>query len=358
MFDFEKEENNTADIIVIGVGGGGNNAIDRMIDAGVKGVTFVAVNTDKQQLNRAKAEKKLQIGEKLTSGLGAGSNPEVGRKAAEESKQEIEDMIKDTDMVFITAGMGGGTGTGAAPYIAELAKSQGILTVGVVTKPFMFEGMRRARNAEGGLATLRDKVDSLVVIPNDKILELADKSTTIIQAFQLADEVLRQGIQGISDLIAKPALINLDFADVEAVMRDKGLALMGIGISTGESKAVNAVKLAISSPLLETSINGAKGVILSFSCGIDTGILEIYDAAKIVKEAADPEALIILGADVDESMGDDVKVTVIATGFGDRSPEEVIKEKNVEELATVVQKEFKKEVDDFEIPEFLQKKNK
>jgi len=357
MFDFEKEDNNLANIVVVGVGGGGNNAVDRMVDAGVKGVSFVAVNTDKQQLTRAKAEKKLQIGDKLTSGLGAGSNPDIGRKAAEESKQEIEDMIKGSDMVFVTAGMGGGTGTGAAPYIAELSKAQGILTVAVVTKPFMFEGMRRARNAEDGLSQLREKVDSLVVIPNDKILEIADKSTTIIQSFQMADEVLRQGIQGISDLIAKPALINLDFADVQSVMLDKGLAHMGIGVASGENKAMTAVKQAIHSPLLETSINGAKGVILSFCGGTDTGILEIYEASNLVREAADPEALIILGADVDPNMGDDIKVTVIATGFGEKIAESVITGKKVEEIAKEVQAEeevkVKKEEDPFDIPKFL-----
>jgi cell division protein FtsZ len=316
MFQFEEPTERLANIKVIGVGGGGNNAVNRMIEAGVRGVTFISVNTDKQALYTSKAEVKFQIGEKLTNGLGAGSKPEIGELAAEENKADIADLVAGADMVFITAGMGGGTGTGAAPYIASIAKAQGILTVAVVTKPFLFEGKNRMKNAELGLKKLKDNIDTLVVIPNDKLLEIADKKTTMLEAFTLADDVLKQGIQGISDLIAIPAIMNLDFADVETIMSGQGLAHMGIGQATGENRSLNAVKQAIQSPLLETSINGARGVLLNITGGTNMGIHEVNEAAKLVEEAADPEANIIFGANIDESVGDSIKITVIATGFG------------------------------------------
>jgi cell division protein FtsZ len=317
MFQFEEPSERLANIKVIGVGGGGNNAVNRMIDAGVRGVNFISINTDKQALGLSKAETKFQIGEKLTNGLGAGSKPEIGEKAAEENKQDIAELVEGADMVFITAGMGGGTGTGAAPIIANIAKSMGILTVAVVTKPFMFEGRCRMRNAEMGLKRLKDHIDTLVVIPNDKLLEITDKKTTMLEAFAMADEVLRQGIQGISDLIAIPAIMNLDFADVETIMSGQGIAHMGIGMASGENRALNAVKQAIQSPLLETSINGARGVLVNITGGPSMGIHEVNEAAKLIEEAADPEANLIYGANIDESAGDTIKITVIATGFAD-----------------------------------------
>lgn len=315
MFEFDVDSERFANIKVIGVGGGGNNAINRMIEAGVKGVTFAAVNTDKQALFNSKAEIKVQIGEKLTSGLGAGSNPEIGEKAAEENKSQLMEIIEGADMIFITAGMGGGTGTGAAPYIADLSKKLGILTVAVVTKPFSFEGKKRMNNAENGNIKLKENVDTLVVIPNDKLLEITDKKATLLEAFDIADDVLRQGIQGISDLIAIPAMINLDFADVRAIMLGQGLAHMGIGFANGENRSINAAKQAIHSPLLETTINGARGVLLNITGGTNMGIHEVNEAARLITEASDPEANIIFGANIDESLGDSIKVTVIATGF-------------------------------------------
>lgn len=357
MFEFDAKNEGLANIKVIGVGGGGNNAVDRMIEAGVKGVTFVAVNTDKQQLERSKAEIKFQIGEKLTNGLGAGAKPEIGEKAAEENKSDIADLVSGADMVFITAGMGGGTGTGAAPYIANIAKSQGILTVAVVTKPFMFEGMKRSRNAEIGLKKLKDSIDSLVIIPNDKLLEISDKKTTMTEAFNFADEVLRQGIQGISDLIAIPAMLNLDFADVKSIMQGQGLAHMGIGFNSGENRAVNAAKQAVQSPLLETSINGARGVILNITGGLNMGIHEVNEAARLIQEAADPEAEIIFGANVEEEMGDAIKVTVIATGFGHDQEDKVVFSKEKQNEVSKDDPKSKQEKDpfDFELPIFLKK---
>lgn len=364
MFEFDSKKEGLANIKVIGVGGGGNNAVDRMIEAGVKGVTFVAVNTDKQQLERSKAEVKIQIGEKLTNGLGAGAKPEIGEKAAEENKSEIAELVAGADMVFITAGMGGGTGTGAAPYIANIAKSQGILTVAVVTKPFMFEGMKRSRNAEQGLKKLKENIDSLVIIPNDKLLEISDKKTTMTEAFNFADEVLRQGIQGISDLIAIPAMLNLDFADVKSIMYGQGLAHMGIGFSTGDNRAITAAKQAVQSPLLETSINGARGVILNITGGVNMGIHEVNEAARLIQEAADPEAEIIFGANIEEEMNDEIKVTVIATGFGnDNNKKDVFSKKvnNADSLekekvqASKDNDEVKKDPFDFELPIFLKK---
>ena len=305
----------TATIKVIGVGGAGNNAVNRMIEAGIKNVEFIAVNTDRQTLNSSKAGSKIQIGEKLTRGLGAGANPDIGAQAAEESRAEIAEILKGADMVFVTAGMGGGTGTGAAPIVAATAKELGILTIGVVTKPFTFEGKKRLAQAERGIASLKGKVDTLVVIPNDKLLQVIDRKTSIVEAFRMADDVLRQGVQGISDLIAVPGLINLDFADVRTIMLNQGMAHMGIGKASGENRAEDAAKQAIQSPLLETSIEGAKGVIINITGGSDIGLLEANTAAELVQRSADPEANIIFGTVTDDTMGEEIQITVIATGF-------------------------------------------
>lgn len=315
MLDFDMEMEQLAKIKVIGCGGSGNNAVNRMIDEGLRNVEFIAINTDKQALMLSKASQKIQIGEKLTKGLGAGANPEIGRKAAEESKDEITNAIKGADMVFITAGLGGGTGTGAAPIIAEIAKSLGILTVGVVTKPFPFEGRKRMQQAEIGMKNLKEKVDTLVTIPNERLLSIVDKKTSLMESFKMADDVLRQGVQGISDLITVPGLVNLDFADVKTIMLDKGLAHMGVGRGTGDNRAKEAAKQAISSPLLETSILGSTGVLLNITGGIDLGLLEINEAAEIVQQSADPDANIIFGAVIDENIKDEIRITVIATGF-------------------------------------------
>ncbi len=315
MFEFDNEATNPAKIKVIGVGGGGNNAVNRMIDAGVKCVEFIAVNTDKQDLSLSDATQKIQIGAKLTKGLGAGAVPEIGAKAAEESRDEIALAIQDADMVFVTAGMGGGTGTGAAPIVAEVAKELGILTVGIVTKPFWFEGATRAKNCAIGLENLKNSVDTLVVIPNDKLLAVAENKTPVTESFKMADDVLRQGVQGISDLISRPGLISLDFADIKTIMKNTGYAHMGIGKATGENRAYDAAAKAINSPLLETTITGAKGVILNVTGGSDLGILEIQTASELITEAADKDANIIIGAIIDETLGEEVQVTVIATGF-------------------------------------------
>lgn len=304
-----------ANIKVIGVGGGGNNAVNRMIDANITSAQFIAINTDKQALLLSKADHRLQIGEKLTRGLGAGADPDVGQKAAEESKSSISEILKDCDLVFITAGMGGGTGTGAAPVVAQIAKEMGILTIAVVTKPFGFEGRKRQENAEKGLENLRKYVDTLVIIPNDKLLTLVPEKTPIIEAFLYADDVLRQGIQGISDLIVTPSLINLDFADVRSVMKNTGLAHMGIGHAKGENKTIEAVRQAVSSPLLETTIEGATGVILNVKGGLDLPLDEVYEAANLVREVVDPSCNIIFGSGIDEGMNDEVEITIIATGF-------------------------------------------
>ena len=317
------EDNNAshfAKIKVIGVGGGGSNAVNRMIGNNLTGVEFAAVNTDLQALSSSKAETLLQIGPKITKGLGAGGNPEMGRKAAEESKAEIEALLDGVDMVFVTAGMGGGTGTGAAPVIAKLARERGALTIGVVTRPFGFEGRRRAQQAEMGISDLKESVDTLITIPNDKLLQIVDKKTSMQDAFMLADDVLRQGVQGISDLISKPALINLDFADVKSIMSDAGSAWMGIGQSNGDNKAVEAATKAISSSMLETSIKGAKGILLSITGSANMSLLEANDAAKYIYDVADPDAQIIFGVGIDESLEDTIRVTVIATGFDSRSP--------------------------------------
>ncbi|MBP1156272.1 MULTISPECIES: cell division protein FtsZ [unclassified Paenibacillus] len=315
MFEFDVDMDQLAKIKVIGVGGGGSNAVNRMIDNGVKGVEFITVNTDAQALHLAKSEQRLQIGDKLTRGLGAGANPEVGKKAAEESRELIMNALKGSDMVFVTAGMGGGTGTGAAPVIAEIAKECGALTVGVVTRPFTFEGRKRHMQAEQGIAALKEKVDTLIVIPNDRLLEIVDKKTPMLEAFREADNVLRQGVQGISDLIAVPGLINLDFADVKTIMTERGSALMGIGVATGENRAAEAAKKAICSPLLETSIDGARGVLMNITGGINLSLYEVNEAADIVASASDMEVNMIFGAVIDETLKDEIIVTVIATGF-------------------------------------------
>lgn len=317
-FDFEMEP--LAKIKVIGVGGGGSNAVNRMIENGVKGVEFITVNTDAQALHLTKSEQKLQIGDKLTRGLGAGANPDVGKKAAEESRDGIMNTLKGADMVFVTAGMGGGTGTGAAPVIAELAKECGALTVGVVTRPFTFEGRKRSGQAELGIEALKEKVDTLIVIPNDRLLEIVDKKTPMMEAFREADNVLRQAVQGISDLIAVPGLINLDFADVKTIMTERGSALMGIGVASGENRAMDAARKAIMSPLLETSIEGARGIIMNITGGSNLSLFEVNEAAEIVISASDPEVNMIFGASIDDSMKDDIKVTVIATGFEHKGP--------------------------------------
>ena len=305
-------------IKVIGVGGGGNNVVNRMVRDGMKGVDFVVVNTDKQALDMATASYKIQIGEKLTHGQGAGSNPEVGRKSAEESRNQLAKALEDTDMVFITAGMGGGTGTGAAPIVAEIAKEQGILTVGVVTKPFGFEGRRRMMQAEKGIEDLRGKVDSLVIIPNDRLKHATDQKITFANAFEIADDVLKQAVMSISDLIRETGFINLDFADVTAIMKDAGLAHMGVGRSAGKGKAEEAARLAISSPLLETSIQGAQGILVNVTGASDIGLDEVYEAANMVKELVHPDANTIFGATFDDSLGDEIRVTVIATGFDEK----------------------------------------
>ncbi|WP_313757226.1 cell division protein FtsZ [Tissierella sp.] len=315
MFDFDVDVDQFAKIKVIGVGGGGNNAVNRMVEHGVRGIDFIALNTDRQALYSSKAEVKLQIGEKLTRGLGAGANPDIGAKAAEENRNEIMEIVKGADMIFITAGMGGGTGTGAAPVVAEIAKELGILTVGVVTKPFTFEGPKRLKHAEQGIEELKSKVDTLVTIPNDRLLQVSDKKTTMVEAFMMADEVLKQGIQGISDLIAVPNLINLDFADVKTIMHDKGIAHMGIGQAAGDNRATEAAKQAIKSPLLETSIEGAKSVLLNITGGEDLGIFEVNEAADLIRASVDKDANIIFGAGIDEELKDEIKITVIATGF-------------------------------------------
>jgi cell division protein FtsZ len=317
MLEFDTSMDQLAVIKVIGVGGGGNNAVNRMIEHGVQGVDFIAVNTDAQALNLSKAEYKLQIGGKLTRGLGAGANPEVGKKAAEESREQLEEVLRGADMVFVTAGMGGGTGTGAAPVIASIARDLGALTVGVVTRPFTFEGRKRQTQAIGGISAMKEAVDTLIVIPNDKLLQIVDKSTPMLEAFREADNVLRQGVQGISDLIATPGLINLDFADVKTIMSDKGSALMGIGIAAGENRATEAAKKAISSPLLETSIDGAKGVIMNITGGMNLSLYEVQEAADIVALASDEEVNMIFGSVINENLTDEIIVTVIATGFSD-----------------------------------------
>ena len=317
-FGMDMGPDSVVNIKVIGVGGGGNNVVNRMVRTGTKGVDFIAINTDKQALTVSAATYKIQIGEKLTNGQGAGSDPEVGRKSAEENRNQISKALEDADMVFITAGMGGGTGTGAAPIVADIAKELGILTVGVVTKPFRFEGMRRMKQAEGGINELRNKVDSLVIIPNERLKLATDQKITMLNAFEIADDVLQQAVQSISDLIKNTGFINLDFADVSAVMKDAGRAHMGVGRAAGKNKAEEAARMAISSPLLETSINGAKGVLINVTGSMDIGLEEVETAANLVQEAAHPEANIIFGAAFDDTLEDELRVTVIATGFDEK----------------------------------------
>lgn len=321
-FEFEIEETSNREVIkVIGVGGGGGNAINRMIASGLKGVDFVTLNTDAQALNRSSADSRIQLGAKLTRGLGAGANPQVGEKAAEETRDEIAALIKGADMIFVTAGMGGGTGTGAAPIIAQIAREEGILTVGVVTKPFNFEGKRRAQQAEEGISRLRESVDALIAIPNEKLLQIVDKNTSISAAFLMADEVLMQGVQGITDLVKAPGEVNLDFADVETVMRGGGEALMGIGRASGEKRAVQAAQSAISSPMLEMSIDGARQVLFNITGGVNMTLMEVNEAANLITDSAHPEANVIFGTSIDETLNDEIRITVIATGFGPAKPE-------------------------------------
>ena len=331
MLQFEMNESTPAKIKVVGVGGGGCNAVNRMIDAGLQGVAYIAINTDKQALAKCKAETKLQIGEKLTKGLGAGGNPEIGQKSAEENLEDLSKFITGADMVFITAGMGGGTGTGAAPIVAKVAKDLGILTVGVVTRPFTFEGKKRGEHAELGIKFLKKYVDSLVIVPNDKLLETVEENTSHLEAFEMADEVLKQGIQGISELIINDALINLDFADVTTVMKDRGIAHMGVGKGSGEDRVAQAVKDAIESPLLETSIDGAKAVLINVTGGYDLGMLEANEAASEIEKAADSNAIIIFGAAIKEDIKDEIFITVIATGFEKRPNEDVLGEVSIPE---------------------------
>jgi cell division protein FtsZ len=352
MLEFDTDINQFAEIKVIGVGGGGNNAVNRMITAGLQGVDFVTVNTDSQALEVSRAGQKVQIGMKLTKGLGAGANPEIGAKAADESREELARVLKGADMVFVTAGMGGGTGTGGAPIVAEVAKEMGALTIGVVTRPFTFEGRKRAMQAEKGIAELKSKIDTVITIPNDRLLQVVDKNTTIHEAFCIADDVLRQGVQGISDLIAIPGLINLDFADVKAILSNAGSALMGIGQATGKNRAADAACKAISSPLLETSIEGAKGVLLNITGGINLTLFEVNEAAGIIAEAADPDANIIFGAVIDEKLKEEIRVTVIATGFNQQwagfgaAPGKV-----QDDIIKPLSKE-----EDVDIPEFLRRR--
>ena len=326
-FGLDVGPENVVNIKVIGVGGGGNNVVNRMVQSGAKGVEFVAINTDKQALSVSSATYKIQIGEKLTHGQGAGSNPEIGRKSAEENRAQIAKALESTDMVFITAGMGGGTGTGGAPIVADIAREAGVLTVGVVTKPFGFEGRRRMAQAEQGIEELKDKVDSLVIIPNERLKHATDQKITFANAFAIADDVLRQAVQSISDLINDTGFINLDFADVTSVMKDAGYAHMGVGRAEGKNKAEEAAKMAISSPLLETSINGAKGVLVNVTGSMDIGLEEVEQAATLVQQAAHPDANIIFGATFDENMEDEIRVTVIATGFDEGNGKAAIGEK-------------------------------
>jgi cell division protein FtsZ len=355
----ETGANYLAVIKVIGVGGGGTNAVNRMVEAGVKGVEFIAMNTDAQALLMSDADYKVHVGVNLTKGLGAGGDPDVGLQAAEESRAEIKEALQGADMVFVTAGEGGGTGTGAAPVIAQIAKEEiGALTVGCVTRPFAFEGRKRALQGEEGIRKLRDVVDTLIIIPNDRLLQVAEKKTSILDAFRIADDVLRQGTQGITDLITVPGLINLDFADVRTIMQDAGSALMGIGIAAGDNRAHDAAKAAISSPLLESSIEGAQGVLLSISGGSDLGLFEVNEAAEVVAAAAAPDANIIFGAVIDDAMIDQIRVTVIATGFDGKRRQETMEFAAVAEEEGLGTPTFEPLTDeDLDIPAFLKKRS-
>jgi cell division protein FtsZ len=378
VLDFDMTQINVAQIKVVGAGGGGNNAVDRMIEDNLEGVEFISVNTDCQALARSKASIKVQIGEKLTKGLGAGANPEIGQKAAEETREEIKAAIQGADMVFITAGMGGGTGTGAAPVIAGIAKEMGMLTVGVVTKPFTFEGQKRMMNAERGIQELKKNVDTLVIIPNQKLLNIIDKKTTMLESFKKADEILRQGVQGISDLISKPGIINLDFADVRTIMANKGIAHMGIGRATGEEKIEAAARMAINSPLLDTTVKGARSVLINFSGDENLGLLEADQAANFIRESVDPSAEIIFGTTLNEELRDEVIVTVIATGLeeiqvpiiktglaNDRTSQQSPISQDIKQHEDVEDKSINRILDDInenepiiDIPVFLRRKSK
>ena len=354
MAGVERDLRRYASIKVVGVGGGGSNAVNRMISAGLRGVEFIAINTDAQALALSHADKKMHIGGKLTRGLGAGGDPEIGRQAAEESREDLTEALEGADMVFVTAGMGGGTGTGGAPLVAQVARELGSLVIGVVTRPFSFEGRRRATAAEGGIQALRQRVNTVITIPNDRLLQVVEKSATMVEAFRVADDVLRQGVQGIADLITVPGLINLDFADVKAVMAEAGSALIGIGVATGEGRAAAAAHAAIASPLLETSMSGARGVLLNVTGGLDIGMMEVSEAAEIVQKAADPDANIIFGAVVDDQMDGEIRITVIATGFemgrGDEDADPAAAEAARPREATRLG------LDDLDIPAFLRKR--
>jgi cell division protein FtsZ len=356
-----------ANIKVVGVGGGGGNAVNRMIEAGLGGVEFICMNTDSQVLELSIAPERLQIGDALTKGLGAGGNPEVGRQAAEESRQDIKKMLEGADMVFITAGMGGGTGTGAAPIIAEIARDMNALTVGVVTKPFNFEGPRRLRLAEEGIAQLKSRVDTIITIPNDRLLNVAEKRKTLLEAFQMADDVLRQGVQGVSDIITIPGMINVDFADVKAIMTNAGSAIMGIGQARGDNRALEAAEMAVSSPLLETTIDGARGVLLNITAGPDITLEEMYQAADVIARATDAEdAHIIMGAVIEEDMLQDIRVTVLATGFGSEGERVAIQTRSLEQAPAQSPRQTRPGVNaavpskttDLDLPPFLQQKNR
>jgi len=352
MAHIDRDLRRYAAIKVVGVGGGGSNAVNRMISAGLRGVEFISINTDAQALAKSNADKKLHIGGKITKGLGAGGDPEVGRQAAEESKDDLFEALEGADMVFVTAGMGGGTGTGGAPIIAQIGRELGSLTIGVVTKPFSFEGKRRATSADEGVRNLKQKLNTLITIPNDRLLEIIDRASTVIESFRVADDVLRQGVQGIADLITVPGLINLDFADVRTVMHEAGSALIGIGVATGEDRATRAAQAAISSPLLETSMEGARGVLINITGGLDLGLVEVSEAAQIVKEAADPEANIIFGAVIDDKIDGEVRITVIATGF------DAAKKRDDQPLETgdSIEDGVKALINDLDIPAFLRKR--
>ncbi len=352
MGHIDRDLRRYAAIKVVGIGGGGSNAVNRMISAGLRGVEFIAINTDAQALAMSNADKKIHIGSKITKGLGAGGDPDVGRQAAEESKEDLYEAVDGADMVFVTAGMGGGTGTGGAPVISEVARELGTLTIGVVTKPFSFEGRRRGTAAEDGVRLLKQKVNTLITIPNDRLLQIIDRTSTVVEAFRVADDVLRQGVQGIADLITVPGLINLDFADVRTVMHEAGSALIGIGVATGEDRAIRAAQAAIASPLLETSMQGARGVLINITGGLDLGLLEVSEAAQIVKEAADADANIIFGAVIDDKVESEIRITVIATGFDAAHKTEVPEQST----PRTVEDGVKALMEDLDIPAFLRKR--
>lgn len=370
VFDFNQAAAENAEIKVIGVGGGGMNAVNRMIEASLSGVEFIAANTDAQALTNSNAKIKIQLGDKLTKGLGAGGNYEIGKKAAEEDKDHIAEVLDGADLVFITAGMGGGTGTGAAPIVAEIAREIGALTVAVVTRPFSFEGRRRACSAELGIKNLKERVDAIIIVPNDKLLEISKENVSMLEAFGYADDILRQGVQGISDLIVVAGNINTDFADVKTIMSNAGSALMGIGVASGENRAVTAAQMAISSPLLESSIEGARGVLINITAGRDLGIHEVHKACSIVQEVVDPDANIIFGHAISEDLEDSIKITVIATGFGEEKQASSFDSKRriIEELRTVNHQPDYQSVavndnsaavpDDREVPAFLRKRRR